>query len=235
MVNRAETDKSSITVADYRELKLSIDNNPRLKNISRASSMNVQKKNEIDERNARAKATGEIQKTQTSQDEPNLHVKHSFIKHKHKQDHSEDEIDYVDKQTNGIIADKLYEEQTKIQQAAAHKEAIRVHQLAIDNMTQSQKQCEMFHEFNQNRTLIRKYEREEKEYMTKFTMERPKILKKMYNINATNTDLAPPPSTLKIELVGKEPGKAWQNKMKGIIRLSKGALRSKSRDSSSKR
>jgi hypothetical protein len=48
----------------------------------------------------------------------------------------------------------------------------------------------MFHKFNQNRTLIRKYEREEKEYMTKFTVERPKIMKKLYKINAANTDLA---------------------------------------------
>jgi len=97
--------------------------------------MNVQKKNEIDEKNARAKATGEIQKTQTSQDEPKQHLKHSFIKHKHKHEHSQDGIDYIDKQTNGIIAGKLYEEQAKLEQAAAHKEAIRVHQLAIDNMT----------------------------------------------------------------------------------------------------
>lgn len=84
LVSRAKTDTSSITVADYKELKLSIDNNPRLKNISHASSMNVQKKIDIDEKKARARAAGEILNTQTSQDEPNLHVKHSFIKHKYK-------------------------------------------------------------------------------------------------------------------------------------------------------
>jgi hypothetical protein len=149
LVSRAETDKSSITVADHKVLKLSIDHNPRLKNISHAISMTVQKKNEIDEKQARAKATGEIQKTQTSQDELNLQMKHhSFMKHKHKPEHPENEIDYIDKNTNGIIAAKLYEEQAKLEQAKAHKEAIRVHQLAIDNMTQSQKQCEMFHKFN---------------------------------------------------------------------------------------
>ena len=78
LVSRAQSDNSSITVADYRELKLSIDNNPRLKHISKASSMSVQKKNELDEAKARARATGEILKTQTSHDEPQQHVKRTF-------------------------------------------------------------------------------------------------------------------------------------------------------------
>ena len=78
LVSRAQTDTSSITVADYRELKLSIDNNPRLKNISNASTMSVQKKNELAEAKTRARATGEILKTQTSHDEPHQHVKPTF-------------------------------------------------------------------------------------------------------------------------------------------------------------
>ena len=68
-------------------------------------------KNDLDEENVRARATGEILKTQTSHEEPHHHVKATFHIHKkHKHDHSEDEIDYIDKETNGIIAAKLYEE-----------------------------------------------------------------------------------------------------------------------------
>ena len=94
----------------------------------------------------------------------------------------------------------------------------------------------MFHKFNQNRTLIRKYEREEKEYMTKFTVERPKIMKKLYKINAANTDLAvvaaqttEPPCArddkydAKLKASPKKMEKAVKSKLRGMIKLQPGA------------
>ena len=59
-------------------------------------------------------------------------------------------------------------------------------------MPHKQKECEMFHKFNQNQTLIRKYEREEKKYFIDKTIARPKILKQLYRISTNPNPLATP-------------------------------------------
>lgn len=42
-------------------------------------------------------------------------------------------------------------------------------------MTHKQRECQMFYLFNKNEVLIRRFEREEKDYANKFTNNRPKI------------------------------------------------------------
>lgn len=64
--------------------------------------------------------------------------------------------------------------------------------------------------------------------MTKFTVERPKILKKLYKINAANNDLllAPPAEEcnyMKKVPAAQKPTKALKSELQGIIRISKGA------------
>ena len=46
---------------------------------------------------------------------------HSLLRRHHHLHGDDDEIDYIDKKTNGIIASKLYEEQAKKEEAIRQK------------------------------------------------------------------------------------------------------------------
>ena len=159
-------------IPDMKSIRNYIELNPRLKAIGKAVNINVQVMMDMEESKLREKINGKDGNDDSPNDEFRIEMKSVSLKRKQR---AEDVIDYIDPLTNGIIPDKLYADQKLIEDELVKKEHQRVEQNRIDNMTHKQRECQMFYLFNQNEVLIRRYEREEKEYATRFKVDQAKI------------------------------------------------------------